>query len=147
MKKSISKLWQKLLTLILSALGLSSCTPGDNYRGFVAMYGMPANWAEVGGCVTSTRDENEDGNKDPIEGIRVRALDSDGMEIVFERTGENGAYFLQTSSLGSEITVVFEDVDGEENGSFKEKRVKVKLENTITELNVELEDADAEEAK
>ncbi len=122
--------FKKTFTSILTLLGIGTLT---------SCYGMAPNYARLEGTVTS-----KDGNK-AVSGIRVRALDSDGLELDSTETMEGGMYYLNTKALGSKVKVLFEDVDGKENGSFKKQAKDIALVDLDTELNVELEDAGDQE--
>lgn len=121
---------KKAFATVLTFLGIGTLT---------SCYGMAPNYARVEGTVTSSEDNA------PVRGITVRAVDSNGVELDQTTTLEGGMYYLNTRSLGSKVKVVFEDLDGEENGSFKRQSKEIGLVDLDTELNVELENADDEE--
>lgn len=122
---------KKAFATVLTFLGIGTLT---------SCYGMAPNYAGVEGNLSGGKSE-----KTTVKGISVRALDSNGMELDQTYTQENGKYYLQTAALGSEVSVVFEDVDGEKNGSFKTQFKKICLDDVTNKLDVELEDADDEE--
>ncbi len=117
----ISSLTRILGALIFSLLGFSSC---NKYS--PCMYGTPSADFEVGGTV-----EDEAGN--PVEGIRAivkykRNMPESEWNGDTLYTDDKGRYYRDLGSLfpGScdDLKVVFEDIDGEENGGeFESKTV------------------------
>ena len=140
MGKILDKWWQKLLAALLSAMGLSSCLVEQP-----DMYGMGPNYAEISGTVTSDEDADGDGENDPIPGIEAKVLDAEGNELSCDVTREDGRFFLDTNKMGSEVTLTFTDIDGEENGLFKSKSEKITLDTIITKRNVTLEPENGDE--
>ena len=121
--------FKRIVTSVFTVLGIGTLT---------SCYGMAPNYARVEGTVTSSEDNA------PVQGISVRAVDSNGVELDQTTTLEGGMYYLNTRALGSKVKVVFEDLDGDENGSFKNQSKEIGLVDLDTELNVELENADEE---
>jgi len=123
--------FSKIATSVLAVLGIGTLT---------SCYGMAPNYAGIQGNVTTTKDSDGNGENDPVQGISVRVIDSDGREIDKSTTNESGNYYLSTSAQDSEVTVVFEDADG----AFKTQSKKINLADMSNELNAELEDSDGE---
>lgn len=122
----MKRIWKYLVTAALSLLGFASCEEIRNGFGFgLCMYGEPHADFKTLGTVT-----DEDGK--PIEGIRVAVTKHDHYEnndnVIYDQndwyyhdtlyTDSKGEYLLQQSVFRApqEVTVVFEDIDGEENG-------------------------------
>jgi len=113
MKKTIIKLFDKLILLLLGFSGiLYSCMK----------YGMPVDEFEIYGTVT-------DKEKNPIENIRVTNLDTNNPLY----TSADGKFRLKKSEeLGfttyHSTLLKFEDIDGEANGgAFIPQEVEVKF--------------------
>ena len=131
MKSRIKKLWKYLATAVLGLLGFSSC--GEDVLDLdilerPAMYGSPyADFKSLG----TVKDEAGK----PIEGIRVALSqtwrNSDDSILWIEAdtvyTDTKGSYLLEKNhvQLPGEVTIVFEDIDGTENGGeFNSAEVK-----------------------
>lgn len=122
MKNTIKDIWKLLAAAVLGLLGFASCEIIGVGR---VMYGEPhADFKALG------KVSDEAGN--PIEGIRVaisqhRHYDNTP-EVIFDQndwydndtvfTDDKGSYLLDRSvfSAPDDVTIVFEDVDGEEHG-------------------------------
>lgn len=124
----ISKKWKKLSYKILTALGIGMLT---------SCYGMPvtSNYSCVYGKVTGKDNK-------PIKGIKV-SLDYNGITDTWF-TDDEGCYSFEII-FGNDSDVsgslIFEDVDGEENGSYNKKTEKIHLnEYGDCEKNVTLEE-------
>lgn len=109
--------------MLLSMLGFSTaCDKAGNIIDDVEMYGCPSADYEVSGEVT-----DEDGN--PIKGIRVAVDWTEGVDdynlrhkdIVY--TNSSGVYESRLDRYlaikPESLSLVFEDVDGEDNGTFE----------------------------
>ena len=113
--KKIKAGFKKIIAILCNFLGLGLITGCDDFiKSFAAMYGCPP---YVAGHVTG--DIDGDGNLEPVEGIKV-TVNSDPEESV--KTDEEGRYNLLHGK--GTFTLTFEDVDGDENGSFKTKKVE-----------------------
>jgi len=126
MKTAINSLWKRLTVLVLGVLGFSSCEEILDIGGGLDMYGQPtAEFKAIG----TVKDEAGNG----IEGIRVAVTQHWHMEntenVIYDQndwnqydtlyTDEKGAYLLETrdnTSGPDDVSIVFEDIDGEENG-------------------------------
>lgn len=125
------KVWVKsLIGSLLALLGFQSCDPSTIFDG-PNMYGPgPAEY----GCPTAVfkfKGEASDELGNPIPGIRIAVLPRGEEYEYAERdtlfTGTDGKVdtVLTYNWPDSEsIVVKFEDVDGDENGSFKAKELK-----------------------
>ena len=124
----ISKKWKKLSYKILTALGIGMLT---------SCYGMPvtSSYFCIYGKVTSKDNK-------PIKGIQV-TVDYDGITDTW-LTNDEGHYYLEIildnkSDISGKL--IFEDVDGEENGSYISKIEEIQLnEYCDCEKNVTLEE-------
>ncbi len=122
MKNVINNIWKHLAAAVLGLLGFASC---DITGSGLIMYGEPHADFKALGTVS-----DEAGN--PIEGIRVaislhRHYDNTP-DVIYDPndwyendtlfTDDKGAYLLDHSvfSAPDDVTIVFEDVDGEEHG-------------------------------
>lgn len=122
MKNGISNFWRQWAAVVLGLLGFSSC---DKIGWGLCMYGEPhADFKAIG----TVSDENGK----PIEGIRVAIHQhrhyQNTPEVIYDQndwyehdtlyTDDKGAYLLTRSVFESpnDVLVVFEDIDGEENG-------------------------------
>ena len=113
--KRIKAGFKKIIAILCNFLGLGLITGCDDLvKSFAAMYGCPP---YVAGQVTGDIDGN--GNLEPVEGIKV-TVNSDPKES--DTTDEEGRYYLSHGK--GTFTLTFEDVDGDENGSFKTKKVE-----------------------
>ena len=122
MKNGLNHIWRRLSAVILGVLGFSSCSRiGWN----VDMYGVPNADFKALGIVT-------DENGKPIEGIRVAIQQhrhyENSSSVIYDQndwyehdtlyTDDKGVYQLIRSVFEGpdDVKIVFEDVDGEENG-------------------------------
>ena len=126
-----------LASMILGLLGFASC----ELIGFgLCMYGSPHGDFKALGTVT-----DEEGQ--PIEGIRIAVTKHDHYEnsesVIYDQndwyhhdtlyTDSKGEYLLQQNvfSAPQEVTIVFEDIDGEKNGGeFESAQTVRKVERT-----------------
>ncbi|MBR1614946.1 MAG: radical SAM-associated putative lipoprotein [Treponema sp.] len=130
MRGKINWTWKKITGTILGVLGIGT---------LVSCYGMVEDDdLSVYGTVT-----NSDGGK--IKGIEVTLKKSSGNKTETTTTSDSGTYEFAYLSEGS-YTLNFKDVDGSENGSYKEKTEEATLSYNDIEpnkvLNVTLENAD-----
>ncbi len=132
--------WKKVVTSVFAVLGVGTLT---------SCYGVidPSSVPGVAGTVTSakTTEENEG---TPIEGIKITMQTPDGTVLGTTTTESDGSYYFELSTegysdSGKQYTLIFEDVDGKANGSFKKKidTVTIDLYQTVLK-NVELEEAE-----
>lgn len=130
MEGGIRWTWQKIAGTILGVLGIGTLT---------SCYGMPENTYTIRGTVKG----KIDGVTMPIEGIEVKVTDSDGY-YGREHTDSSGNFTLEGEFEGTyEISLT--DVDGTENGSFKEKKIENVLLQDDKDLGeITLENSDAE---
>ena len=134
--KKIKAGFKKIIAILCNFLGLGLITGCDNFiKGFAAMYGCPP---YVSGQVTG--DIDGDGNLEPVEGIKV-TVNSDPEESV--TTDEEGAYYVYPGSAGT-YTITFEDVDGEDNGSFETKTAEVEVKTDKNGWGLPSDDLDVE---
>ena len=127
MKNGMTRLWRRLVAAVLGLLGFASCSKEvyeerDNY---LVMYGQPqADFKTVGNV------SDESGK--PIKGISVTVKyhwhipnqpwviydQNDFYQDSNVKTDDKGTYQLSESimDLPTDVTLVFEDIDGPENG-------------------------------
>ena len=76
-----------------------------------------------------------------IEGIQIFLFDaSNGKTIDSCKTYENGEFFLTADEyLNKEVMILFEDIDQEENGSYRKLEKRFTLESTNTCIKVVLQ--------
>ena len=127
MEMKLNRIWKFLASTALGLLGFSSC----EWLGIgVCMYGEPHADFKAIGTVTDNAGK-------PVEGIRVAVQQHRHYEnsdsVIYDQndwydndtifTDSNGKYELVRSVFSSpnRVTVVFEDIDGEENGGEFEK--------------------------
>ena len=127
MDMKLNRIWKFLASTALGLLGFSSC----EWLGIgVCMYGEPHADFKAIGTVTDNAGK-------PVEGIRVAVQQHRHYEnsdsVIYDQndwydndtifTDSNGKYELMRSVFSSpnRVTVVFEDIDGEENGGEFEK--------------------------
>ncbi len=109
----------RLIYAILSLLGLTTACSKDDKGGVDCMYGTPIATFSVKGNVTDT-----DGQ--PIKGIRVK-VDYYTSTLTDEQ-GKFGFDKVQMIGFGNDSfnkQLEFQDIDGEENGSFEDKEINV----------------------
>ena len=105
MKKKFIKVSSYVLTLALSALGLTSCDKINP----PCMYGSPSADFAISGKVTDR--ENK-----PIQNIEIST------KYITTQTDVNGDYLLNIDrGFPNDFEVTFTDIDGSENGSFETK--------------------------
>lgn len=112
----------KLCNYILVALGFTSTASCSDDPGLEIpqMYGFPHVEYRVSGKVV-------DQESNPIPGIRIHAS---GISVS-SSSAEDGSF--KVTGYGSEATLKFDDIDGEENGGeFASKEERVKLENAVS---------------
>lgn len=113
----IKSTFKKIITSILGFFGIMT---------FTSCYGMPANesWISLSGTVTGDDDGSASTPAVPVKGIRVSVQDSAGNGLS-SLTGEDGMYYMEMETeadvIPAYLTYIFEDIDGEENGSYKKK--------------------------
>ena len=119
--KNISK---TIGAAILSLLGFNSCELIGSIVAPVCEYGCPHAEFKIIGTV-----KDEAGN--PIPGIQVKSETIWSDDI---KTAEDGSYSIASEGFPSDtIQLIFEDVDGEENGGkFKTLEAEAKLKQTQT---------------
>lgn len=121
MKDKIHWTWKKILGTVLGILGIGTLT---------SCYGMPEDFYSISGTVKG----KINGTTQAIPGIQVAVKDSKGYTGT-EKTDSDGKFSISDLFDGN-CTVTFTDVDGDENGSFKEKTLEISLtddwEKTIT---------------
>lgn len=152
MKKYIKHLFTTLLN-VLGITSLTSCLGGGGLfgGGVVCMYGVPCNSFTVTGIITG--DTDNDGETEPVNGIRVKMLpventssdsDTPAMKdyVISGENEENGAFLITYFSSiedsdfeNKKFIVSFEDIDGEENGSFENKNVEITFGKPAAEEN------------
>lgn len=117
--KKLKCSWKKFLALVAGFLGIGS---------LVSCYGMPIPVDledEYFGTVTG----DIDGIEQPIPGILVEN------RYVNVITDENGQYRINSNPL---LSLSFTDIDGEENGSFDSKYIRIEDPDNH-EINVHLD--------
>ena len=109
---------------ILSLLGFNSCELIGSIVAPVCEYGCPHAEFKIIGTV-----KDEAGN--PIPGIQIK---SENIWTDDTKTAQDGSYSIASEGFPSEtIQLIFEDVDGEENGGkFKTLEAEAKLKQTQT---------------
>lgn len=112
----------KLIYLLLSLLGLATACgdKDDDNGGTLCMYGTPTVTFSVKGRVSDPAGK-------PIEGIRVKAK-QEWLKTATNARGEFAFDKSEATSFGDipfKIPLVFEDVDGVQNGSFEDREVEV----------------------
>ncbi len=120
--------FKKIATSVLTVLGIGTLT---------SCYGMVPNRAFlfVNGKISSR--ENSGAS---IRGIKVELRDGDKI-IDTDFSDEDGEYCLgfEDDYLGIPLSISFSDVDGNENGRFKNQTREIKLEQFETTVDAELE--------
>lgn len=118
-----------LLASLISLLGITGCNyfakygipfePGDGE--VVCMYGIPYSTVKASGNVSDA----ESGT--PIEGIRVRYVANE--DTTSTLTDEKGNFMIDTRQTFSPDTahIIADDVDGEQNGSYRQETITVAL--------------------
>ena len=115
-----TKTFKSLIAAVLGLLGFASCEDPVDIGGDICMYGQP--YAEFKALGTV---KNEAGK--PVEGIRVAVRQTlrGQSEYVDDTvyTDSKGAYLLSRQAFSGPdyVRIVFEDVDGTENGGEFEK--------------------------
>ncbi|MBO4264312.1 MAG: radical SAM-associated putative lipoprotein [Bacteroidales bacterium] len=137
MKKRLSLWWEALTGGILTLLGFSGCDAIQHIVNPPVEYGMPHANYKVLGDVT-----DPDGK--PIEGIRVIfAPYGNPVEEHCENdtlhTDSKGHFELDKAKfmfgwVDENISFLAEDVDGNENGSFKSKEIAGKDKVSVTKV-------------
>ena len=141
MRQKAASFLHLLLGALLGLLGFSSCE-FLNIGGGLVMYGQPHTDFQASGKVTDTAGKG-------IEGIRVAVRQhrhyDDRPGVIYDRndwydddtlyTDAAGKYELKTSITSfdgpNDVTVVFEDIDGEEHGGrFESQTVKPDIKQT-----------------
>lgn len=140
----IKSTFKKIITSILGFFGIMT---------FTSCYGMPANenWISLSGTVTGDDDGSASTPAVPVEGIRVSVQDSAGKELAYSQTDEDGMYYMEMETeadvIPAYLTYIFEDIDGEKNGSYKKKTETKEFTESGSgsfKVDAELERADSE---
>ncbi|MBQ2528710.1 MAG: hypothetical protein II547_00505, partial [Treponema sp.] len=87
-------------------------------------------------------DIDGNGTKEPVRGIRVSNDSGDESAV----TDENGRATVSVSYYGSDVKFAIQDVDGSENGSFKNQTYDFNADNMSSDdvIEIELEADDSE---
>ena len=125
MAKRIDRIWKQLAAVVLGLLGFASCGKEAGIEYGLAMYGQPHAYFKAIGSV-------KDASGKPIEGIRVAITrhnyHPNTPGVIYDQnhwyyydtlfTDSKGAFQLSESIFEGpdDVTVVFEDLDGEEHG-------------------------------
>ena len=117
----IYSLCSKLISVCLILLGFNGC---DQIGGGRVEYGTPHALYKVSGKVVSDADGKA------IKGIRVTMIESDiSSRVETTSTNTNGEFLLDDVSFFplDEFKILIEDIDGEENGLFKDSEQTIKF--------------------
>lgn len=109
--KQISLYGRLILRRILTGLSL-----GLVAFVFQACYGAPP--ATYRGKVTNA------GTDKPISGIKVSVSENEGD---YDITGSDGQFMLYGYNTSQNTDLLFEDIDGFENGKFRDKKITLDL--------------------
>ena len=112
MRERINWTWKRIVGTILGVFGIGTLT---------SCYGVYEDEFDIYGNVKG----KVDGTEKTIEGIEVSLYKrSDSSKINDTKTDKDGYYnFLALEDASYKL--VFKDVDGEKNGSFKQKEVDI----------------------
>lgn len=127
MQSKIHWTWKRITGTVLGVLGIGTLT---------SCYGVIEDEFDVYGTVTGS----VDGTVQPIEGISVELQNLTYNTKETKTTRTNGYYEFTLLEEG-DYQLTFTDVDGEENGSFKQKKEIISLTETLS-LPVQLDNAD-----
>ena len=120
MKTAVLNLFRRILGLLGFAAAGASC--GETIANMACMYGVPTMDYSVSGKV-----QNASG--DPIEGIEVTS--EEDFEGARALTSPDGSFTLGSRAFPADtISISFNDVDGVQNGEYKDNTVKVPLKKT-----------------
>jgi putative lipoprotein (rSAM/lipoprotein system) len=118
--KRLLKVWGMILAFFLGLSSQFSCL-----YGMVMEYGMPYAKFTINGKVKKA------GTDDAIPGILVSFQETSGIYYTIQPyTDVNGDYtiwFESTGEIAADVTLLFQDVDGTENGSYEDKEVVVSI--------------------
>ena len=125
MDNRIKRIWKQLAAAVLGVLGFASCNKEENIENMMVMYGQPYAAFKALGSVT-------DQSGKPIEGIRVAVTQhrhfantyyvyydqNDWYEYDTLYTDTKGVFLLNKDIFDAptDVTIVFEDIDGDEHG-------------------------------
>lgn len=124
--RKITWTWKKILTLICGFLGIGT---------LVSCYGMPFDpefypLDELIDNVSGTifGDIDKDSNLDRVPGIKITATTINNDEECISYSDKDGNFKIQFAGeyKNGQVNLLFEDVDGEENGSFKSLNITAK---------------------
>ncbi len=107
-----TKIYSRLLGVLLAMLGVTSCEP-DKRDELPLAYGTPVASFSISGKVVNSAGE-------PVEGIKVGV---DALLHSSQTTTKADGSFDYTSVVGSpndEVRITFTDIDGAQNGEYKE---------------------------
>ena len=124
MNKSITKFWDKIVVVLLTATGMfTGCKPDCDKR--ITLYGIEATEYQVKGKVTNKA------NSKPIPNIQItRQVNENSGDTLYTDSKGNYIYKFYNYSINSEnpLCLKFEDIDGEANGgNFATKEIDVKF--------------------
>ena len=124
MKIKALNFWTKLISLCLVLLGFNACGEGDG-NDPVDEYGTPSAEYKLMGKIVS-----EENQEKGIKGIQVTMNDIKypREENKNVKTDEKGYFTLQQEDFPRNKHVVnIEDIDGELNGSFEDKKIEIEF--------------------
>lgn len=127
--KDLKKKLLRPVTGLLATFGISTC--------FVACYGMPVNteFNEADFTFHVVGDIDGNGTKEPVRGISISNAYGDESAV----TDENGRATVSASYYGSDVKFAIDDVDGSENGSFKNQTYDFNADNMSSDDVIEIE--------
>jgi len=120
MKIKVLTFYTKLLTFLLSVLGIQACDGS-------AEYGCPSAKYKVKGTIISQE------NNEKIEGIRAVLVGShDGVENSYYGdtvyTDSQGEFYIERYDIPrNEFILKLQDIDEEKNGEFLEKNIPIDM--------------------
>jgi putative lipoprotein (rSAM/lipoprotein system) len=119
MKKSLIKIFDKIIIALLAFVGITACSDS------LVEYGSPHADYEIKGTITNRQ------NSSPIKNIRVvNQRDTYYNDTVY--TDNDGKYYFSINdyNLVNSVNLKAEDIDGEENGGdFETKEVDITFTN------------------
>lgn len=146
--KALVKIGKKLIQIfgISSLMGtFGSCLVAYGMPEHVAMYGTYVNYSFTGRVLG---DIDKDGTAEPVKDIKVTLTCTDAENNKTTKdvtTNEDGEYKIKVSEgygWGKEAKysyeVTFEDVDGDQNGSFKSKTLEAGSSDSYNAKSVDL---------
>ena len=142
MRDKINWTWKRILGTIFGVLGIGTLTScyGVYEDDFTDDYDK--NYHDIYGVVTGKIDGESKPIKDIVVTLVKKETDKETSEVTrsspsFDSTSETGSFHFYRRGEGT-YELTFNDIDGEENGSFTQKKKEIKVSEEDYNFSIDL---------